>query len=530
MLNGICDPKDDNKDAFANKVKYSIIWECEDTLRDVLRETGLNREGRNIKAEVLKDALIDAIARNNFPAVKVLFDDLCVSLDQFDVSLRLRKTKDILKMDDDDFGPILEKYTLNSGSWFQLLSRIKRLPSSGGAHVHVLKMGVKETRGFSARDSRLHDAKTLKKERSEKLKPTPQDLHNEQTEAELHAAAQRSQSSFLVAKYEKRLLLYERIYKKLLGDNFCYHIGCMGPELDLFFLNVLYNRMEIAEVFWRRSPLPITSAISAAYLLREMAKRDGVEPAVRILMLENAYLFEKMAVGVMKAAQKGDRQFATLALDCVVNCRFLWMDTTILDLAMQSNCRDFVQECCREAIDARMYGDIDPYQNSPWWIFFNVFPLCGLWAAIGSRFPNLKRCAISFKIPPVDDVVRNSTHRRKTPLGYPDQPNKNPKLKSLSCNHARCDAAYPSKVRIFVCRVPVSITARTRREDRRGVCACLCCVRLPLTASGATTEASEGQSKISPCYGTRHSPTLSDLSCSGRPQSSTSFSTPLWHG
>jgi len=522
MLNGICDPKDDNKDAFANKVKYSIIWECEDTLRDVLRETGLNREGRNIKAEVLKDALIDAIARNNFPAVKVLFDDLCVSLDQFDVSLRLRKTKDILKMDDDDFGPILEKYTLNSGSWFQLLSRIKRLPSSGGAHVHVLKMGVKETRGFSARDSRLHDAKTLKKERSEKLKPTPQDLHNEQTEAELHAAAQRSQSSFLVAKYEKRLLLYEGIYKELLGDSFCYHIGCMGPALDLFFLNVLYNRMEMAEVFWRRSPLPIISAISAAFLLREMAKSDGVEPADRTRMRENADLFEKMAVGVMKTAQKTDRQVATLLLDCVSWCRFVWMEMTLLDLAVKSKCDIFVEECCGEAIDARMYGDMDPYQNSLPSIFFNMFPLFGLWAAVGSKFG---WGVIKFKIPPVDNVVRGSTQRRKKPLGYPDQPNKNPKLKSLSCNHARCDAAYPSKVRILVCRVPVSITARTRRDDRRGVCACLCCVRLPLTASGETTEASEGQSTISPWYGTRHSPTLSDLSCSGRPQSSSTSST-----
>ena len=36
MLEGICDPEDDNADAFANKVKYSIIWECEGTLRDVL--------------------------------------------------------------------------------------------------------------------------------------------------------------------------------------------------------------------------------------------------------------------------------------------------------------------------------------------------------------------------------------------------------------------------------------------------------------------------------------------------------------
>jgi hypothetical protein len=40
------------------------------------------------------------------------------------------------------------------------------------------------------------------------------------------------------------------------------------------------------------------------------------------------------------------------------------MEFILLDLAVQSRCGLFVEERCREAIDARMYGDIDPYQNS----------------------------------------------------------------------------------------------------------------------------------------------------------------------
>jgi hypothetical protein len=115
-----------------------------------------------------------------------------------------------------------------------------------------------------------------------------------------------------------------------------------------------------------------------------MAKSDGVEPADSDLMFENAQLFEKKAVGVMKAAQKSNGQFATLILDCVW-CRFVWMEMSLLDLAVKSKCDIFVEECCREAIDARMYGDMDPYQNSLLSILLNVLPLFGLWAAIGSK-------------------------------------------------------------------------------------------------------------------------------------------------
>jgi hypothetical protein len=72
-----------------------------------------------------------------------------------------------------------------------------------------------------------------------------------------------------------------------------------------------------------------------------------------------------------------------------------------------------------------MYGDIDPYQNSFWWIWFNVFPLCGLWAAIVPQAGKDERhflyslipegWAIKFKMPPAIEAVRNSTQRRSNP-------------------------------------------------------------------------------------------------------------------
>jgi hypothetical protein len=224
-----------------------------------------------------------------------------------------------------------------------------------------------------------------------------------------------------LSKTEESLKLLEGIYKRLLGKNFCYQIDCMceettsrlhatttsedsppprrtqkkhsmGLEVDLFFLQVLYNRMEMAEVFWLRIKYPVAMAISAAYLLREMAKCEGLLPDARMLMLENAILFEKKAVGVMRIAQKTNQQHATLILDLGMR---MWMETRLLDLAVQSDCRIFVRECCREAIDERLYGDIDPYQNSNlssfgsrrafWWILFNVFPLCGVWAAMAPQ-------------------------------------------------------------------------------------------------------------------------------------------------
>ena len=389
MLSSICDPEDDDADAFADKVKYSIIWECQDTLRDVLRETGLNSDKKAKKAE-LQYALIDAIARNNVPALKVLFEDECASLDQFDEKQPPPKYKE----------------------WFDLLlTRMKR--SWSQPYVDVLMTKVKKQ-----------------------------------------------------LLQEDRLLLLEGLYKSLLGKKFVYRIGDMGPEVDLFFLQVLYNRMEMAEVFLLRSKYPVAMAISAAYLLREMAKCEGLLPDARMLMLENASLFEKKAVGVMRIAQKADQQLATHILDLGFR---LWKETRILDLAVQSNCRIFVRECCREAIDARMYGDIDPYQNSPlsfgsmrafWWILFNVFPLFGLWAAIGSRFPCLEGWfpSVKFKIPPVDNVVRASTQRRLMPRGFPSRPNENPILSSPPYEYKapRCDAAYPAKCRLGVYHVCLS--------------------------------------------------------------------------
>lgn len=182
---------------------------------------------------------------------------------------------------------------------------------------------------------------------------------------------------------------------------------------------MLLNRKEMAAVFWRRCAAPARSAISAAYMLQEMSKRDGVEHAVRDKMLENARFFEECAIGVFKQAAKSDRHLANKCLDCSLR---LWTGKTLLDLAVKAKCHKFVDECCQEALLQRMYGDINPYQNSFWKILCVLLSL-GLLAGIQIPLEEDKRfCFIVFNPPPFDDVVRCSTQRRKIPPNYPHHP------------------------------------------------------------------------------------------------------------
>ena len=64
---------------------------------------------------------------------------------------------------------------------------------------------------------------------------------------------EKAQFNFKLNSHEKRLLLLEAMYRDLLSDDFCYHIGALGPDMDLFFLNILLNRRDMAQIFWTRS-------------------------------------------------------------------------------------------------------------------------------------------------------------------------------------------------------------------------------------------------------------------------------------
>jgi len=162
-------------------------------------------------------------------------------------------------------------------------------------------------------------------------------------------------------------VLVEQVYHSLLGPDFNYRFGMMNADMDLFLVNVLANRRDMAKFFWKSSDQPVRSAITASYLLRKMAKRKEIEPAVQKQMLDNADYFEDLATAVLKKAQKSDRRVAVTALNAPLR---LWKQKSLLDLAIMSSCDRFVEACGEEAIHARLYGDINPYYNSQWKILF----------------------------------------------------------------------------------------------------------------------------------------------------------------
>lgn len=122
MLNGISSFEDDTPDSFKKKVLYAIRWECDDILRSLLKQTHLKTDD---KKEVLKSGLVDAIARDNVPAVRALFEDTNVSVDQFNVGLRLHKRRDILQMQCHELDEVEKQFKLNAQLWNELLTSIK---------------------------------------------------------------------------------------------------------------------------------------------------------------------------------------------------------------------------------------------------------------------------------------------------------------------------------------------------------------------------------------------------------------------
>ena len=62
----------------------------------------------------------------------------------------------------------------------------------------------------------------------------------------------------------KQILLLESIYAKLLGPAFRYRVGIQREHTDLFFWNVLQNRVDLAETMWKHVMHPVRTAITAS--------------------------------------------------------------------------------------------------------------------------------------------------------------------------------------------------------------------------------------------------------------------------
>jgi len=227
-------------------------------------------------------------------------------------------------------------------------------------------------------------------------------------------------------KLAKLLILLEGLYVHLLGPSFRYRLGIQGTELDLFFWNVLQNKRDLSMEMWKRVLYPVRSAICAAYLLRKMADNEHTDPITRLKMLENANYFEDQAIVVQKAAEEDDRDLAFKSVDCEL---YLWRGMALMDVAVKSECHRFVEtECCTQAIQYRLYGDLSPYAASE-----TLLGRCKIFASVFSFgiLPILMPNFLVWTPPPMSPVLRRRTQRRETPMGYPYQPSTNAALNEV---------------------------------------------------------------------------------------------------
>jgi hypothetical protein len=116
--------------------------------------------------------------------------------------------------------------------------------------VTALKLAVKKDKKKSERLEKCNSGKQRAKELIRRFS-----LDSSSDEKTLL----KGEFNFKLNSNEKRLLLFEAMYRDLLSDDFCYHIGALGPDMDLFFLNILLNRRDMAQIFWVRSAQVILS-------------------------------------------------------------------------------------------------------------------------------------------------------------------------------------------------------------------------------------------------------------------------------
>jgi hypothetical protein len=223
----------------------------------------------------------------------------------------------------------------------------------------------------------------------------------------------------------KQMALLESIYIELLGSAFRYRIGIHGPYQDLFFWNVLNNRFDLARVMWKQVDRPVEAALTAAFLLRNLGGRfeskEGGRPASE-RMLFNADLFENLAVRVFQAALEEDSALALLTVDCRLE---IWNGLTLLDLAVKGGSYKFFEECCPDAIEKRLSGDLSRDHMDTKWGMLKLISGILSFGLLPAFFPKF----LTWDPPPMCESVRRRTQRRKRPFGYPFNPSINPDIR-----------------------------------------------------------------------------------------------------
>ena len=106
----------------------------------------------------------------------------------------------------------------------------------------------------------------------------------------------------------------------------------------------------------------------------------------------------------------GSQAVALMSLDCDLP---LWRGMALIDLAIESQSRKFLETCCPEVIKIRLYGDMKAVSLDSWEgtlrIILGILTF-GLLPAFVSNF-------VEWTLPPTCESVRRKTQRRTIPEG-----------------------------------------------------------------------------------------------------------------
>uniref|UniRef100_A0A7S0EPH8 Ion transport domain-containing protein n=1 Tax=Hanusia phi TaxID=3032 RepID=A0A7S0EPH8_9CRYP len=156
--------------------------------------------------------------------------------------------------------------------------------------------------------------------------------------------------------------------------SFTYQLGADGPFADLFLSSILFLKLDLAdliwrywipdvnkaEVFWTESINPIVYAITAAFYLRRLSKKER-NASKKEHLVSRADAFEGSAVKVYQKAvanERADQSVWGSASAANVRTR-IFRGKTLVDLAVMSNSQSFLESCCAGTIVDSFRGDLD---------------------------------------------------------------------------------------------------------------------------------------------------------------------------
>jgi hypothetical protein len=447
------------------KLKYAMLWNRDDVLNKVLEDANKNlafRYDTDIGGglRVLDRAVLFALQRKNVKALQTLFNHNA-DVEMLNVGSKfclVQWARDHAVDGSSDLSTHPDsKYKIqymHVAEQWQKLIKYETLNSPN--FRDIAKEISKQYKDKISRDQKPEDDELLKQEKSGKAKvekllkkyeaacqdveqgcqsrrPIPPQLrisifqhaHNakKRSKRQISENARKEKGEKESLGRVKQMALLESIYIDLLGSEFRYRIGIQGPYMDLFFWTVLNNRFDLARVMWKKIDRPVMAGLAAAFLLRQLGKKfERKDRAASSTMFRNADEFENLSVKVFHAAVEEKSELALKTLDSHLQ---IWNGLTLLDLAVKGGSHKFVEECCSEAIDNRLFGDMSRYDmNTKMGVLALIAGIVsfGLLPAFVSKF-------ISWDPPPICEKVRRLTQRRKRPPGYPFKPSVHDLLK-----------------------------------------------------------------------------------------------------